>query len=61
MQVYQREAIVSTLALYANTTLDFADFVTLALAKSGQVKSIYSYDKDFDDIDGVKRLEPERQ
>ena len=61
MQVYQREVIVSALALYANTKLDFADCVTVALAKGGQVKSIYSFDKDFDAIEGVNRLEPERQ
>ena len=61
MQVYQREAIVSALARYANTKLDFADCVTLALAKAGQVKSIYTFDMDFDAIEGVNRLEPERQ
>ena len=61
MQVYQREAIVSALALYANTKLDFADCVTVALAKAGQVKSIYSFDMDFDAIEGVNRLEPEPQ
>jgi predicted nucleic acid-binding protein len=61
MQVYQREAIVSALALYANTKLDFADCVTIALAQAGQVNSIYSYDKDFDAVEGINRLEPERQ
>ena len=61
MQVYQREAIVSAMALYANTKLDFADCVTVALAKAGQVKSIYSFDMDFDAIEGVNRLEPEPQ
>ena len=61
MQVYQREAIVSAMALYANTKLDFADCVTVALAKAGQVKSIYTFDMDFDAIEGVNRLEPERQ
>ena len=59
MHVYQREAIVSALALYANSNLDFADCVMIALAKGGQIKSIYSYDKDFDAIEGVKRFEPE--
>ena len=61
MQVYQREAIVSALSLYANTRLDFADCVTLALAKAGRIKSIYSFDMDFDAVEGVNRLEPERQ
>ena len=60
MQVYQREAIVSALALYANTKLDFADCVTIALAKGGLVKSIYTYDNDFDAIEGINRLEPEQ-
>ena len=61
MQVYQREAIVSALSLYANTNLDFADCVTIALAKGGQVKSIYTFDMDFDAIEGIHRLEPECQ
>ena len=61
MQVYQREAIVSALAIYAKSKLDFADCVTVTLAKAGQVKSIYSFDMDFDAIEGINRLEPERQ
>ena len=61
MQVYQREAIVSALSLYANTNLDFADCVTVTLAKAGQVKSIYTFDMDFDANEGVNRLEPEPQ
>jgi predicted nucleic acid-binding protein len=31
---------------------DFADCVTIALAKGGLVKSIYSFNKDFDAIEG---------
>jgi len=61
IQVYQREAIVSALAIYAKSKLDFADCVTVTLAKAGQVKSIYSFDMDFDAIEGVNRLEPEPQ
>ena len=60
MQVYQRVAIVNALTLYANSNLDFADCVIIALAKNGRVNSIYSYDQDFDDIDGINRLEPEQ-
>lgn len=37
---------------------DFADAYSVALAKSLKIKEIYSFDRDFDKIPGIKRAEP---
>lgn len=37
---------------------DFADAYSVALMKQSKIKDIYSFDKDFDKIQGVNRLEP---
>ena len=48
-----------TLAILGNQkSFDFADAYSVALMKISKIKDIYSFDKDFDEIAGVNRLEP---
>ena len=37
---------------------DFADAYSVALMRSSKIKDIYSFDRDFDKIPNVKRVEP---
>ena len=37
---------------------DFADAYSIALMRMSKIRDIYSYDHDFDKIQGVNRLEP---
>lgn len=39
-------------------TFDFADAYSVALMKQSKIKDIYSFDRDFDKIREVNRLEP---
>ena len=39
-------------------SFDFADAYSVALMRISKIKDIYSFDKDFDKIQGVNRLEP---
>ena len=45
--------------LYVTKNISFADAYNAAYMLSEQVSSVYSWDKDFDKIDGIVRLEPE--
>lgn len=46
------------LDLYASTTLSFADAFNAAFAKRYGVAEIYSWDRDFDRVAGLIRIEP---
>ena len=48
-----------TLAILGNQkSFDFADAYSVALMKISKIKDIYSFDKDFDEIPEVNRLDP---
>ncbi len=44
--------------LGSQKSFDFADAYSVALMRISKIKDIYSFDKDFDKIQGIKRLEP---
>ena len=45
--------------LYCATRMSFIDAYNVALMESNGVSEIYSYDTDFDRVEGILRLEPE--
>ena len=45
--------------LYCNTSVSFADAYNTAYMESRGVTEVYSYDTDFDQIEGITRVEPE--
>jgi uncharacterized protein len=49
---------MGALDLYSATSLSFADAFNTVYMKERGIRDIYSWDTDFDRIDGVTRLEP---
>lgn len=48
----------TALSLYAGTKLSFADAYNAEFMKSRRLSQIYSWDRDFDKLDGIERVEP---
>jgi predicted nucleic acid-binding protein len=44
--------------LYCDSRVDFADAYNVAYMESRRVNEVYSYDTDFDRIEGISRFEP---
>jgi len=57
-KVRHRRALLRALELYARTNLDFGDALIVALMQGTDARIVYSYDTDFDKIEGIRRLEP---
>ena len=57
-KVDNKQAVSRALELYAATNLDFGDCLLAALTSQTGAKEIYSYDHDFDKIEGIVRKEP---
>lgn len=53
-----RSVFLRSLELYTHHAVDFEDCLTAAHMERQKITDIYSYDKDFDAITGIKRLEP---
>lgn len=48
-----------TFDLYCDTALSFVDAFNTAYMESRGITEVYSYDTDFDAIDGITRIEPD--
>jgi len=59
LRLHQRHVVIKALLLFESTKLSFGDAMIAAslLARPGTV--LYSFDKDFDDIHSITRMEPE--
>jgi len=53
-----REIIISALAIYDEKNIDFIDAYNAYVLKSKEIDEVYSYDKHFDRIGWMKRVEP---
>lgn len=53
-----KSVFYKALDLYVTKNISFADAYNAAYMMSEEVFNIYSWDKDFDKIDGITRLEP---
>lgn len=58
MQIDRKKAVLSALELWGSSNLDFADCLSVARVRFDNLDGVYSYDRDFDRIAGVRRLEP---
>ena len=47
--------------LYCNNRISFADAYNAAFMQAHNITEVYSYDTDFDRVDGIRRVEPEAQ
>ncbi|MBI2596643.1 PIN domain-containing protein [Candidatus Daviesbacteria bacterium] len=57
-KVDNKQAVINALDLYASTNLDFGDCILIALTAQTEAREIYSYDRDFDKIQGIVRIKP---
>lgn len=58
LKIPYKKTIVIALEIYANSVLNFEDALLVAHAVRLSSREIYSYDRGFDKIVDIKRLEP---
>jgi predicted nucleic acid-binding protein len=58
LKLPQRRMYLRALDLYAAYAIDFEDALLVAQMERQKVTEVYSYDRDFDQVDGITRLEP---
>lgn len=57
--IQNKDVILHALSIFASTKLDFEDAVLVAYARKEETEGvIFSYDKAFDAVEGIKRSEP---
>ena len=59
LQLPNKSLYYRALDLYADSKVSFADAYNLAYMKSREVSEVYSWDTDFDKLQGIARFEPE--
>lgn len=57
-KIENKQVLIKALDLYALKNIDFTDAMLAVLTLESKNKLIYSYDHDFDKIEGIKRKEP---
>lgn len=57
LKLANRAVFVRALDLYAGTSMDFIDALAVAHMEARQVTEVYSYDRHFDGVNGIRRLE----
>jgi predicted nucleic acid-binding protein len=58
LKITYRKVYLRALDLYASYPLDFEDAVTIARMERQGIKQVISYDRDFDRVPTVQRVEP---
>ncbi len=58
LEVENRKVLTEALLLYGIKRIDFIDAYNLAYMKHKKILEVYSYDKDFDQVEFSKRVEP---
>jgi predicted nucleic acid-binding protein len=58
LKLPNRSVFVRALDLYAGTSMDFIDALAVAHMEARQVTEVYSYERHFDGVNGIRRLEP---
>jgi predicted nucleic acid-binding protein len=53
-----RRFLADSLILYSQKNIDFMDAYNALFMKFHGLEKIYSYDRDFDSIEGIEREEP---
>jgi predicted nucleic acid-binding protein len=57
-KVGQRRTVLRALDIYAESNLDFGDATLVAAMHLAGASTLYSYDRDFDRMPGIGRVEP---
>ena len=58
IEIDDKGVLLNAFNLYQKTNLDWTDCINACFIKKGNYKGIYSYDKDFDKVNFIKRIEP---
>jgi len=58
LRLPQRRTVLRALDLYVAYPIDFEDALIVAHMERQAIRDLYSYDRDFDQVPGVKRQEP---
>lgn len=58
LNLLHRKDYLRALDLYASYTLDFEDALVIAQMQRRQITEVFSYDREFDKVPGIKRIEP---
>ena len=59
LRMPHKRLLIKGLDIYANyKDFDFEDAVSIAYMERDEIKEIYSYDRDFDSLPQIKRIEP---
>ncbi len=58
VQIPDKDLVAEALLLYGRKNVDYIDAYNSVLMRQLGLKEIYSYDKDFDKLETVRRLEP---
>ena len=55
----KKESILAALALYADKNIDYIDAYNALILKERNIKTVYSYEKHYQRIAWIERVEPE--
>lgn len=58
LEITERKRLIEAVTLYGAENIDWTDCFNLAVVQEKKQSAIYSFDKHFDKISGIKRLEP---
>jgi predicted nucleic acid-binding protein len=58
IDIPDRDIIAESLIIFGRKNVDYIDAYNAMLMKRHRLEEIYSYDRDFEEIESVKRLEP---
>jgi len=58
LYIPDKDIITDALVLYSRKNIDYIDAYNAVFMKRYGFEEIYSYDKDFDAVEGIKRIEP---
>lgn len=58
LNVKNQKVLMEALLLYSIKAIDFIDAYNAASMKNDRIEGIYSYDRDFDGVEFVERVEP---
>ena len=58
LRIPQKQVYIDALNIYASSSFDFEDALAIAHMQQQGISEIISYDKDFDSMPGVHRIEP---
>lgn len=57
-KIENKTVIFDALDTYVSKNIPFVDAIMIATVKSSDISEIYSFDKHFNNVDGIKRVEP---